>query len=133
MMTYNQPSNAEYQSVHNYLDNKHPIKADQRAYIRHKEDLVTLRPGREHAWLDKCIEHGLRMLHRPFPWINVSLCLEVMCDSADVTSAVVLLAGEQLERRSKRLRLTSSRKPRLNIEVAMKSTIVESGLTCVLV
>ena len=32
-------------------------------FIYEKEDLVTLRPGREHAWLDGLLERTLKALH----------------------------------------------------------------------
>lgn len=73
MMTFRRPSDAEYTSVYNYLDNSKPIHATERSYIAHKEDLVTLRPGREHAWLDRVIEYMLRKLQKPAPWLTVRL------------------------------------------------------------
>ena len=37
------------------------FKKNQR-FIYEKEDLVTLRPGREHAWLDGLLERILKVL-----------------------------------------------------------------------
>lgn len=71
-MGFHRPSASEYESVSNYLNNIKPVHRFERQYIRHKEDLVTLRPGREHAWLDRCIEYSLEKLHRPCPWLVVS-------------------------------------------------------------
>ena len=71
-MEFRRPSDSEYASVHNYLDNIKPIHKDERAYISHKEDIVTLRPGREHAWLDRVIEYILKRLEKPVPWFTVS-------------------------------------------------------------
>ena len=34
----------------------------QQRFIYEKEDLVTLRPGREHAWLDGLLEQILKVL-----------------------------------------------------------------------
>lgn len=48
----NRPGNGEFKSVRNYLNDMKPVDLPERAYINHAEDLVTLRPGREHAWLD---------------------------------------------------------------------------------
>lgn len=59
----NHPSKADYRSVVNYLNNVKPIQKTERSFIQHKEDLVTLRPGREHAWLDGVIERILRIFH----------------------------------------------------------------------
>jgi hypothetical protein len=33
-----------------------PLDAEDEYYIYHKEDIVTLKPGRENAWLDGVIE-----------------------------------------------------------------------------
>ena len=35
---------------------------EESAYIYEKEDLVTLRPGRDHAWLDNLLERLLRII-----------------------------------------------------------------------
>ncbi|KAJ9621546.1 hypothetical protein H2203_007033 [Taxawa tesnikishii (nom. ined.)] len=71
LMAFKRPSASEYRSVVNYLDNEKPVTDDERSYILHREDLVTLRPGREHAWLDRSIENVLHLLHRrPFLWVH---------------------------------------------------------------
>jgi hypothetical protein len=43
-----------------------PLDPPEQSWVQWKEDLVTLRPGREHAWLDSIIEHILR-------WMNCKL------------------------------------------------------------
>lgn len=49
-----------------FLENGEPIrpllKADTE-FVYQQEDLVTLRPGRESAWLDAIIERMLKMVH----------------------------------------------------------------------
>lgn len=40
-----------------------PLARDENTWIQHQEDLVSLRTGREHAWLDACIERLLRWFH----------------------------------------------------------------------
>ena len=72
LMAFNRPSSSERYSVSAYLNNQKPVKADERAYIRYKEDLVTLRPGREHAWLDRMIEKALQAVQKPLPCVHVS-------------------------------------------------------------
>lgn len=67
----NRPSESEYRSVRNYLDSTAPLHYREQEFIQYKEDLITLRPGRDHAWLDRRIERALQVLHRPFPWLNV--------------------------------------------------------------
>ena len=68
----NQPSKSEHQSVWNYLVNTKPVVEEERSFILHKEDLVTLRVGREHAWLDSAIEHLLKWLHSKYTCIEVT-------------------------------------------------------------
>lgn len=70
-MAFNKPSGKEQQSVSAYLANHKPVKAEQRDYVNFKEDLVTLRPGREHAWLDRMIEASLQAVQKPLPFIHV--------------------------------------------------------------
>lgn len=61
----NKPSSSEYTSVENFMNNDKPLAADEGSFIYRKEDLITLRPGREHAWLDSSIEKVLRTLNCP--------------------------------------------------------------------
>lgn len=79
-MAFNRPSDPEHRSVANFLHYKRPIHSKQRVYITHEEDLVTLRAGREHAWLDQGLEYLFRKLHKPFPFINVSVTVLVYSD-----------------------------------------------------
>jgi len=69
LVALNRPAKADYRSVENYFHNHRPQRKLEEQWIYCKEDLVTLRPGREHAWLDAGIEHLLRWMHpfcRPF-------------------------------------------------------------------
>lgn len=71
-MAFNKPTASERGSVWSYLDNHAPVKPDECEYVNHKEDLVTLRPGREHAWLDRAIEQLLQAFQKPLPFVHVS-------------------------------------------------------------
>jgi hypothetical protein len=53
------PSNSDIHSVDSFMIEE-PLAQDENTWIQHQEDLVTLRAGREHAWLDAGIEHLLR-------------------------------------------------------------------------
>ncbi|KAF2233664.1 hypothetical protein EV356DRAFT_503163 [Viridothelium virens] len=55
------PAESEYQSVRNYIQSTRPLCEGEEPRIDCKEDLVTLRRGREYAWLDVTIEHFLRL------------------------------------------------------------------------
>jgi hypothetical protein len=63
MLALSKPSDSEYESVGRYMHNRKPLDAKEATWIRHKEDIVTLRAGREHAWLDDVVEGGLKYFH----------------------------------------------------------------------
>ncbi|KAK5683304.1 hypothetical protein LTS10_004835 [Elasticomyces elasticus] len=63
LMGFNRPSDSEHKSVLNHIFNVEPVHDTEVHYIYCKEDLVTLRPGRESAWLDRTIEKALRPLN----------------------------------------------------------------------
>jgi hypothetical protein len=67
----NRPAERDYESVSNYIWRESPLCEDEEEWIRHKEDLVTLRLGREHAWLDSAIEHVLKTFN--CDWLNVRI------------------------------------------------------------
>jgi hypothetical protein len=48
------------------MDNVKPLYEEDAAFLNHEEDLITLRPGREHAWLDVSVEKMLQ-------WCNCRL------------------------------------------------------------
>ncbi|ERF73070.1 hypothetical protein EPUS_06531 [Endocarpon pusillum Z07020] len=56
----NRPSSGEYKSVENFVNNRHPLVPTEEEFCYRKDDLITLRPGREHAWLDCSVEKFLR-------------------------------------------------------------------------
>ena len=52
-----------------------PVAKKEAEWVRHREDVVTLRCGREHAWLDAGIEHLLKFFQhkvRAKPIVEVS-------------------------------------------------------------
>ncbi|OCL06508.1 hypothetical protein AOQ84DRAFT_410867, partial [Glonium stellatum] len=59
LMAFNRPATSDYQSVANYIYNKKPVVEDEQTWIYCKEDMITLRKGRAHAWLDTGIERLL--------------------------------------------------------------------------
>lgn len=69
LMASNRPSASEWRSVYTYINHNKPLVNEELEYIQYKDDLITLRPGRDHAWLDNSIERVLRSLP---PFINVS-------------------------------------------------------------
>lgn len=56
------PSSRDYRSVLRYMEKKgDQLYEEEMKWIYEKEDLVTLRPGREHAWLDGILERILKL------------------------------------------------------------------------
>jgi hypothetical protein len=51
--------------VKSYFDEEAPL-CNVESYIYHKEDIITLKPGRETAWLDEFIENILQKLSSRF-------------------------------------------------------------------
>ena len=66
MKALDRPSNRDYRSVLHYLENDGgPLFTKEREFIYEKEDLITIRPSKEHAWLDGLFEQLLRVLRCP--------------------------------------------------------------------
>jgi hypothetical protein len=64
MVALHRPSKGDYRSVQNFMGNRTPlINEHEASWVKHEEDLVTLRAGREHAWLDTGIEKLLKCFH----------------------------------------------------------------------
>lgn len=63
LTSLNKPSTGEYRSVEAWINNIKPCYNAEHSFIYRKEDLVTLRPGREHAWLDSSVESLLRVFN----------------------------------------------------------------------
>jgi len=56
------PSARDYRSVLHFMENDGgQLYEEESGWIYNKEDLITLRPGREHAWLDGFLERMLRV------------------------------------------------------------------------
>ena len=64
LTSLSKPAARDYKSVQYYFDQKAPVCEDEK-YINYKEDIITLKPGRENAWLDAVVEKGLRKFSSP--------------------------------------------------------------------
>ena len=58
------PTTRDYNSVVNFIRNTRPLVEGDSEFIYNRDDLVTLRPGRESAWLDSFLERILAVLPR---------------------------------------------------------------------
>lgn len=71
MVSLNKPADRDHLSVQHFLESGYedngqklmPLMEGDNEFIYRKEDLVTLRPGRESAWLDAFVERLLKMIH----------------------------------------------------------------------
>jgi hypothetical protein len=63
MIAMHRPSQGDYASVLNFMENRTPLIQPEGDWVYREEDLITLRAGREHAWLDSGIEKVLKWLH----------------------------------------------------------------------
>jgi hypothetical protein len=69
----NKPTERDYTSVANFLHYRTPLVDVDAEFIYKKEDLITLRPGRESAWLDAFVERVLKMFPlRPVQYLFCS-------------------------------------------------------------
>ena len=64
MNALQRPSNRDHRSVRRWFATKAPLVADEAKYIERKEDLVTLRSGRECGGFDGLVEQGLSAVDR---------------------------------------------------------------------
>ncbi|KAL9038912.1 MAG: hypothetical protein Q9180_002845 [Flavoplaca navasiana] len=71
MVSLNKPADRDHLSVQNFLESGYedngkslmPLMEGDNEFIYRKEDLITLRPGRESAWLDAFVERVLKLIH----------------------------------------------------------------------
>ena len=74
LASFNRPPARDYLSVKSYFDEETPL-CNIESYIYHKEDLISLKPGRENAWLDVAVEKILQKL--PYKLIRVITTLQI--------------------------------------------------------
>ncbi|KAF2268848.1 hypothetical protein CC78DRAFT_510082 [Lojkania enalia] len=63
MMAFTKPAEADRQNVGRYIWNRKPLVRVEASWIQHRDDLITIRAGREHAWLDGVVECILQACH----------------------------------------------------------------------
>ncbi|KAK5120562.1 hypothetical protein LTR85_006218 [Meristemomyces frigidus] len=64
MASLHRPTKRDYESVRSFFRDKEPIVRPEAQFIRRREDIVTLRTGRESAGFDGFVEVGLGKLDR---------------------------------------------------------------------
>ncbi|KAH6668723.1 hypothetical protein B0J14DRAFT_703559 [Halenospora varia] len=85
LATFNPPPACDYTSVRDYFDKEAPVVREEQ-YIKHIEDIVTLKPGREHSWLDSFIEGVVVELTSRFKFMRYIFLSSERREKADPTS-----------------------------------------------
>jgi len=95
----NRPSSGEHHSVRNFINYRQPLVPSEQKFIYCKEDLITLRPGREHAWLDSSMEKVLKWMRCDL--IEVSIFFNTSVPDVTLTNFVVhiLFQGKRSSQR----------------------------------
>lgn len=65
MVGLGRPAARDYESVEAYIFDKKPLVDEEMDFIYQKEDLITIRHGREVAMLDAFTERMLQIFHCP--------------------------------------------------------------------
>ena len=60
LTSFQRPSDRDYRSVKRWVEGNKPLIPDEEEFIHCKEDLITLRSGRECAWFDVFVERLLQ-------------------------------------------------------------------------
>lgn len=74
MNGFQRPSNRDYRSIRRWFQSKGPLVEGEQEYIKRREDLVTLRQGREWAGFDGWIESAIKRLPEGLAEASFALC-----------------------------------------------------------
>ncbi|PMD40256.1 hypothetical protein L207DRAFT_582474 [Hyaloscypha variabilis F] len=88
MEGYNRPPRRDYLSVKRYFEQVPPV-CNVESYIFREEDIITLKPGRESAWLDDFVERAVQKLSCKI--IRKLFCSSEQHKKADPESSKVIL------------------------------------------
>ncbi|CZT48711.1 uncharacterized protein RSE6_09452 [Rhynchosporium secalis] len=70
LATFNRPPTRDFESVRSYFDEETPLSSKKERYIYRREDLITLKPGRENAWLDVLVERFMQNIPLRFTTVR---------------------------------------------------------------
>jgi hypothetical protein len=82
MAALNKPTARDWRSVEAYIFDKRPLVDEESCFIYRKDDLITLRDGRDMALLDSFIEKMLQLFHCSL--LQVSM-LHLLLKSTELT------------------------------------------------
>ena len=116
------PSAKDYRSVLRFMENDGgQVYEEESGWIYDKEDLVTIRPGREHAWLDGFLERMLKVFRCKL--LKVCFTVHVVLQSIRETRRKKLTAqySSSLPARLKSLLHLPGKKSDINQETRVKT------------
>lgn len=63
LMSFQRPSNRDYRSVRHWIANENPLVPREQEFVQWREDIVTLRHGRECTGFDSLVEAVLQKMN----------------------------------------------------------------------
>jgi hypothetical protein len=72
LVAMNKPPTRDQISVRNYMENRPCLVEDEASFVYDQDDLITLRPGRDHSFVDGFVERLLKRFHCNVLQVNPS-------------------------------------------------------------
>jgi len=94
LASFSRPPKRDYTSVKSYFDENGPVVYNE-GYIYLKEDIITIKPGREKALLDVIILELLKMLNCRLTRVRVSSLPRGIMRFTDKTPGISLSSARQ--------------------------------------
>lgn len=63
MVAMNRPPMRDQTSLRNFMENRPCLVEEEKSFAYEKEDLITLRPGRDRSFVDAFVERMLKVWH----------------------------------------------------------------------
>ena len=86
LLSLNRPNEADITSVRNFIWNEKPVVSAEYEWAYWVEDLVSLCPSRDYAWLDQMLERALKWCDGPIVQVSSIFCLYKIHSSTDPNS-----------------------------------------------
>lgn len=82
------PPMRDQTSLRNFMENRPCLVEGEKAFAYEKEDLVTLRPGRDHSFVDAFVESMLKISHCRLLQVGNPNALGFFLDITDVVQFI---------------------------------------------
>jgi hypothetical protein len=97
--TFQRPSNHDYRGFRTWFENMKPLSPAEEEFIKRKEDLISLRQGREWSGFDALIETCIRKFHGPLT--QVSIMISFLSSNISATNMIMIAENIFDERTSR--------------------------------